>query len=87
MDERDAAIKQLYEEKERSRPTTEDVAPLDSMPVGALPSLHIKPHQRAPTAKEELQKSKEHTIAESKLFLSKRGAELERKNTELAKTN
>jgi len=40
-----------------------------------------------PTAKEELQKSKEHTITESRLFLSKRSAELERKNTELAKTN
>jgi hypothetical protein len=43
--------------------------------------------QRILTAKEEVQKSKDSAINESKMFLSKRLAELEKQNIELEKHN
>jgi len=43
--------------------------------------------QRMLTAKQELQKSKESAINESKMFLSKRLAEFEKVNHELEKHN
>jgi hypothetical protein len=41
--------------------------------------------QKIHTAKEQLQRSKEHAINESKLFLSKRMAEMERDLNEISK--
>ena len=43
--------------------------------------------QKILTAKEEVQKSKDSAINESKMFLSKRLAELEKQNIEFEKHN